>query len=97
MDGSLLEQWPHMATVLTSTQQCCINPQAQRNLVEQRKASAKAKGKAKGKPKGQAKAAAKSKAAAAAKAEAKGKKPRKDTPYNIKRKEFFKKLLSCIV
>ena len=97
VDDSLLEQWPYIAPALTSTPQRCINPQVQRNLVEQRKASAKAKGKAKAKAKAKGKAAAKEKARAKAKTEGKEKKPRQDTPYNIERKKFFKKLLSCIV
>ena len=83
--------WPHIAPVLTGTKQCCINPQSQRNLSENRRAAAKAKAKAKGK----AKSKAKTKAKAAPKADGGPKKTRQDTPYNVERKKFFKKLLSC--
>ena len=103
LDEELLENWPHIAPVLTGTKQCCINPQSQRNLAVQKRASAKAKGKAKAEAKSKAKAkkAPKAKAQAKAKAAAKTKegpnKPKKDTAYNIARKEFFAKFLSCTI
>ena len=60
-------------------------------MSENRRAAAKAKAKAKGK----AKSKAKTKAKAAPKADGGPKKTRQDTPYNVERKKFFKRLLSC--
>ena len=106
VDGAMIQNWPYIAPVLTGTKQCCINPQAQRNLTEKRRAMAKAKGR----PKAAAKAASKEKATtkpkeekaktkpkakAKAKAEAGPKKKREDTAYNVERKKFFAKFLSC--
>ena len=110
VDGAMIQNWPYIAPVLTGTKQCCINPQAQRNLTEKRRAMAKAKGKAKGKAKAASKAASKEKAAtkpkeekaktkpkakAKAKTEAGPRRKRADTAYNVERKKFFAKFLSC--